>query len=132
MPSLIRHVTATVSKSMERQETVRGEYSPHVAFLVEQVHRHYADELSLKTLSQKVGLHPNYLGQLFQQELGHSFSDFVNQYRIEKATQLLMHTDRKTTEIALSVGYLDTSYFYRQFKKYAGVSPTELRHMYTK
>lgn len=132
LPSLIRHVTATVSKSMERQDTVRGEYSPHVAFLVEQVHRHYADELSLKTLSQKVGLHPNYLGQLFQQELGHSFSDFVNQYRIEKATQLLMHTDRKTTEIALSVGYLDTSYFYRQFKKYAGVSPTELRHMYTK
>ena len=111
---------------------MREEYTTHVAFMIEQVHRHYSEELSLKTLSQKAGLHPNYLGQLFQQEVGSSFSDYVNQYRIEKATQLLLNTDRKTAEIALSVGYLDTSYFYRQFKKYAGVSPTELRQMYTK
>ncbi|RCX18187.1 two-component system response regulator YesN [Fontibacillus phaseoli] len=132
LPALVRHVTSVVRRSLEKQETGREDFSPHVAFLVEQVHRHYAEELSLKTLSQKAGLHPNYLGQLFQQEVGNSFSDYVNQYRIEKATQLLINTDRKTTEIALGVGYLDTSYFYRQFKKYAGVSPTELRHMYNK
>lgn len=132
LPGLVRHVVTVVRRSLEKHESVREEYTPHVAFLIEQVHRHYDEELSLKTLSQKAGLHPNYLGQLFQQEVGNSFSDYVNHYRIEKATQLLMHTDRKTTEIALSVGYLDTSYFYRQFKKYAGVSPTELRQMYTK
>lgn len=132
LPGLVRQVVGIVQRSLEKHENVREEYTPHVAFLIEQVHRHYNEELSLKTLSQKAGLHPNYLGQLFQQEVGNSFSDYVNQYRIEKATQLLMHTDRKTTEIALSVGYLDTSYFYRQFKKYAGVSPTELRQMYTK
>lgn len=130
---LIRHVVSVVQRSMNnREETIQHEYSGHVAFLVAQVKEHYAEELSLKTISQKLDMHPNYLGQLFQQEVGLSFSDYVNHYRIEKATQLLIHTDQKTTEIAASVGYIDTSYFYRQFKKYAGVSPTELRHMYTK
>lgn len=132
LPGLMRHVVTVVQRSLDKQGNVREEYTTHVAFMIEQVHRHYSEELSLKTLSQKAGLHPNYLGQLFQQEVGSSFSDYVNQYRIEKATQLLLNTDRKTAEIALSVGYLDTSYFYRQFKKYSGVSPTELRQMYTK
>ncbi|WMT38955.1 helix-turn-helix domain-containing protein [Paenibacillus sp. D2_2] len=132
MYGLIRHVVAVVQRSLGNRNTVQQEYSGHVTILIEQVKEHYAEELSLKTLSQKLDLHPNYLGQLFQQEVGLSFSDYVNQYRIEKATQLLIHTDQKTAEIAISVGYTDTSYFYRQFKKYAGVSPTELRHMYTK
>ncbi|OPA80561.1 DNA-binding response regulator [Paenibacillus selenitireducens] len=130
---LIQHVVSVVQRSMNnREETIQHEYSGHVADLIEQVKEHYAEELSLKTISQKLDMHPNYLGQLFQQEVGLSFSDYVNHYRIEKATQLLIHTDQKTTEIAADVGYIDTSYFYRQFKKYAGVSPTELRHMYTK
>ncbi|WP_120461685.1 response regulator transcription factor [Paenibacillus aceti] len=129
---LIQHVISVVQRSLANRENVQQEYSGHVAILIDQVKEHYAEELSLKTLSQKLDMHPNYLGQLFQQEVGLSFSDYVNQYRIEKATQLLIHTDQKTAEIAASVGYIDTSYFYRQFKKYAGVSPTELRHMYTK
>ncbi|TYP69500.1 response regulator transcription factor [Paenibacillus methanolicus] len=110
----------------------KAEHSPHVAAALDYVKTHYREELSLKTLSQKLGLHPNYLGQLFQQEAGTSFSDYVNQYRVERATQLLLYTDKKTAEIAADVGYWDTSYFYRQFKKYAGVSPTELRAMYQK
>ncbi|MFB9331143.1 response regulator [Paenibacillus aurantiacus] len=117
--------------SLQEAET-KAEYSPHVAAALDYVKAHYQEELSLKTLSQKLGLHPNYLGQLFQQEAGTSFSDYVNQYRVERATQLLLYTDKKTAEIAAEVGYWDTSYFYRQFKKYAGVSPTELRAMYQK
>ncbi|WP_019637991.1 response regulator transcription factor [Paenibacillus fonticola] len=132
MLGLQQHVWATIARSLELQRQNEAGYSAHVSFLIEQVQYHYAEELSLKTLSQRLKLHPNYLGQLFQQEVGSSFSDYVNQYRIEKATQLLLHTEQKTAEIAVNVGYIDSSYFYRQFKKYAGVSPTELRTMYAK
>ncbi|WP_068620058.1 response regulator transcription factor [Paenibacillus tuaregi] len=132
LKALREHVKRVVIRNMTLAETVHEEFSPHVAFLMKKVEMSYAEDLSLKTLSQKLDLHPNYLGQLFQQEVGVSFSDYVNHYRIEKATQLLLHTDQKTADIAADVGYLDTSYFYRQFKKYAGVSPTELRNMYVK
>lgn len=127
---LRNHVWFIVERSLERQREAEQGYSAHVSFLAEQVHRRYPEELSLKTLSQQLHLHPNYLGQLFQQEVGLSFSDYLNRYRVEKATQLLLHTDQKTADIALGVGYTDSSYFYRQFKKYTGVSPTEMRSMY--
>ncbi|GBF77164.1 putative DNA-binding response regulator [Paenibacillus sp. 598K] len=134
LDELRQHVLAQASSLRERQDRERqgqtGQaYSPHVAFLLEQVERHYAEDMSLKTLSQTLDIHPTYLGQLFHQELGTSFSDYVNHYRIEKATQLLLRTELKTSDIAREVGYLDSSYFYRQFKKYAGLSPTELRSM---
>ncbi|MBV6713104.1 response regulator transcription factor [Paenibacillus chitinolyticus] len=129
---LASQVKRVAAGMLDSQSDAAREYSPHVAAMLEQVKEHYSRELSLKTLSQKLHMHPNYLGQLFQQEMGTSFSDYVNQYRVERATHLLLHTDRKTAEIAQEVGYWDSSYFYRTFKKYAGVSPTELRSMYTK
>ncbi|MDL1162285.1 response regulator transcription factor [Yersinia pestis] len=130
LQGLRNHVWRIVERCLARLEEADQGYSLHVSFLVEQVQHHYPEELSLKTLSQRLQMHPNYLGQLFQQEVGASFSDYLNQYRIEKATQLLLHTDQKTADIAFSVGYTDSSYFYRQFKKYTGVSPTEMRSMY--
>ncbi|WP_106769344.1 response regulator transcription factor [Paenibacillus faecalis] len=131
LQGLREHVWFIVERGLKHQREAEQGYSAHVSFLVEQIHRGYPDELSLKTLSQRLKLHPNYLGQLFQQEVGLSFSDYLNRYRVEKATQLLLHTDQKTADIALSVGYMDSSYFYRQFKKYTGVSPTEMRSMYS-
>ncbi|NOU87106.1 response regulator [Paenibacillus sp. LMG 31460] len=133
LAGLKKHVIRIIEGTIERTANASLQtYSPHVGALLDHVHAHYREELSLKTWGHKVELHPNYLGQLFQTEVGTSFSDYLNQFRIEKATHLLLYTDRKTADIAQDVGYWDTSYFYRQFKKYAGVSPTELRSMYAK
>lgn len=129
LAELRRHVLDLADSLRERLGTEQVSYSPHVKELLEHVQLHYGEDMSLKTLSQQLDIHPTYLGQLFHQEVGTSFSDYVNHYRIEKATQLLLHTELKTSDIAREVGYLDSSYFYRQFKKYAGVSPTELRQM---
>ncbi|GGF90838.1 DNA-binding response regulator [Paenibacillus albidus] len=125
-------VKRVIHQTLDTYHTIEKDYSPHVLAVLDLVKNHYKEELSLKTLSQKLDLHPNYLGQLFQQEAGTSFSDYVNQYRIERATHLLLYSDKRAGEVGAEVGYGDTSYFYRQFKKYAGVSPTELRLMYMK
>ncbi|KWX69855.1 response regulator transcription factor [Paenibacillus jilunlii] len=132
LSGLKRLVKRVVHQTLDTYHATEKDYSPHVMAVLDFVKNYYQEELSLKTLSQKLDLHPNYLGQLFQQEAGTSFSDYVNQYRIERATHLLLYSDKKTAEVATEVGYWDTSYFYRQFKKYAGVSPTELRSMYMK
>jgi two-component system response regulator YesN len=132
LSKLKQFVRKTVHRTLNTYHTAEKTYSPHIMAVLEVVKNHYQDELSLKTLSQRLELHPNYLGQLFQQEVGTTFSDYVNQYRIERATHLLLYSDKKTAEIAGEVGYWDSTYFYRQFKKYAGVSPTELRSIYMK
>ncbi|MBY3620184.1 response regulator transcription factor [Acinetobacter sp. CUI P1] len=129
---LLHHVQDSVKETLDQLSLVSDELSPNMKYMVDQVSKHYREELSLKTLSQRMNMHPTYLGQLFQKEMGRSFSDYVNQFRIEKARQLLLQTTLLTNEIAAEVGYLDPAYFYRQFKKSVGISPTELRKMYKK
>ncbi|WP_136607511.1 response regulator transcription factor [Paenibacillus dokdonensis] len=101
--------------------------SPVVKQVLTQIHEHYADELSLKLLGQEYNINAVYLGQLFHRETGKSLSDYVNSYRIEKAKELLKRSNLKVQEVARMTGYLDNSYFFRQFKKYVGVSPAEFK-----
>lgn len=106
---------------------VRDVRSPVVLQVLNAIHERYADELSLKTLGAQFHIHPVYLGQLFSKETNESFTEYINKYRIEKAKELLKTTHHKVHEIARMVGYWETGYFYKQFKKYVGISPTEFK-----
>ncbi|CAM4129787.1 response regulator transcription factor [Lederbergia lenta] len=103
--------------------------SPIVQNVLEYMHANYNQELSLKTLSQRFHVNPIYLGQLFQKELGVVFSEYINHYRLEKAKELLKSTHLRAGEIGKQVGYSDTTYFYKQFKKNVGATPTEWRNI---
>lgn len=101
--------------------------SPIVQQVISHMDKHYAEELSIKTLAQKYNINPSYLGQVFNKEIGQSFSDYLNKIRNEKAKELLLNTNLKVNDIAVKVGYIDTSYFYRKFKDYFGISPNTMR-----
>ncbi len=102
--------------------------SPVIREVMRYISEHYAEEFSLKTLGCTFNINASYLGQLFLKEIGEHFSDYLNKYKIEKAKQLLLNTNLKAAEIAKKVGFSDTAYFYRQFKRYVGVTPVELRN----
>ena len=104
-------------------------YSPVVQQIVNYVNSNYYEELSLKTLSQKYNINSSYLGQIFNKEIGYSFSEYMNKVKNMKAKELILNTNMKINDIAKEVGYFDTSYFYRKFKKYYGVSPSTLREI---
>lgn len=112
----------TVSK-----ETIK--YSPVVQQIVNAVNERYYEELSLKTLAHQYNINSSYLGQIFNKEVGCSFSDYLNKTKNMKAKQLILETNMKINDIAKEVGYTDSSYFYRKFKKFFGVSPSNLREM---
>jgi two-component system response regulator YesN len=118
----VRGVAARCVESL-----VRDTRSPVVLQVLNVIHERYADELSLKMLGAQFHIHPVYLGQLFIKETNESFTEYINKYRIEKAKELLRTTHHKVHEIARLVGYWETGYFYKQFKKYVGVSPTEFK-----
>ncbi|MNO13516.1 putative response regulatory protein [compost metagenome] len=101
--------------------------SPIVQQVLSYIHEAYNQDLSLKTLGNTYNIHPVYLGQLFHKEVGESFTEYINRYRIEKAKELLKTTHQKVHEIARNVGYWETGYFYKQFKKYVGISPKEFK-----
>jgi len=101
--------------------------SPIIRHVMNYIGSNYAQELSLKTLGYRLNINPVYLGQLFQKEIGQPFNEYINQFRMEKAKQLLLNTNLTATEISKKVGFNDSNYFFRLFKKNMGVSPSDLR-----
>lgn len=85
----------------------------------------YDKPISLKTLSEYFGLSAAYLGKIFKEQTGDSFSHYLNTFRVEKAKVLLQTTEMKAKDVAEAVGYADGSYFYATFKKITGKSPSE-------
>lgn len=84
------------------------------------IHEHYRENISLKLLGEQFYMNSAYLGQIFKKHFSISFSDYLNQLRIEEAARLLRRTDQRVYEIATMVGYRDSDYFISRFEKLMG------------
>ncbi|MGG5462731.1 response regulator [Clostridium sp. B9] len=118
-----------VREVVELMHPTTIKYSPVIQQIISYVNENYYEEVSLKTLAQKYHINTSYLGQIFTKEVGCSFSEYLNRTKNMKAKELILNTNMKINDIAKKVGYLDTSYFYRKFKKYYGVCPSTLRNI---
>ena len=70
---------------------------------------------------------PNYLSKQFKEETGRTISDTIRQLRCGQAARLLRETDTPIAEISAYVGYPDSNYFIKVFKKTLGMTPSESR-----
>ena len=95
--------------------------------LEREVREHYAENLTLRDLSQKYFLNSSYLGQVFRKKYGQSFKDYLSSYRINMAAKLLLQSDKKISCIAEEVGYHDTDYFITKFIDQIGCTPAKYR-----
>lgn len=87
----------------------------------------YQDGITLSEMAQKFNLSAGHLSNLFHEESGESFSDYLNMIRLNKAKELLKTTDDKIYQIADQLGFNDAYYFSSWFKKLVGASPTTYR-----
>ena len=78
-------------------------------------------------MADELGLDRSYLHRIFKAATGASPQEYLLDLRIRKACDLLQRTDLSVSIISRSVGYEDTLYFSRLFKKKKGVSPTGYR-----
>ncbi len=107
--------------------TEDSQYTPVVKQIMAEVQKNYREDMNLKILSYKYHMNASYLGQIFQKEVGCSFTQYLSNTKNRIAKDLILNTNMKINDIAREVGYPDTSYFYRKFKQCYGVSPASLR-----
>ena len=88
---------------------------------------HLDPELTLTSLSKKLAEPSQYISQTLSQQLETTFFDFINQARIEDAKQMLVTSKQSVLDIALATGFNSRSSFYKAFKKFAGVTPSQFR-----
>lgn len=86
-----------------------------------------SENISLNLVASSVNISPSYFSSLFSQEVGSTFVEYLTGVRMEKAKELLMCSDKRTSDIGYEVGYKDSHYFSYIFKKTQGCSPKEFR-----
>lgn len=120
-------LTQLIDESMRVIRDRNGSYHLFIHRTLEQVNRKYATELSLKTLAAGFNVSPAYLGQLFKEETGKYFNDYLTEVRLQTSRSLLLETNLKINEIVQRIGIPNQSYFNRVFKKTYDISPMEFR-----
>ena len=81
------------------------------------------ETLSVKDISDHVFLSTSYVCTFFKNETGQTLNQYLTEFRMEKAKQLLSDPRYKIADISSQVGYSDGNYFGKSFKKYTGFSP---------
>lgn len=106
---------------LPRQKSIYVEQSLHF------LHTHYCENISVEMLSSSLKLDRKYLSSLFKRTIGMPPQQYLLNYRVAKACELLTETLCTIGEISRSVGYQDPLLFSRMFKKVKGCSPKEYR-----
>lgn len=93
------------------------------------VQNHYNDpELYIRQIAQQVYMTPNYLSTLFKKEVGKTIGNYITEIRLEQSARLLTETNMKLYDISKAVGYTDTNYYSKLFKKHYYMTPAEYRN----
>jgi two-component system response regulator YesN len=71
---------------------------------------------------------PNHFSMIFKQETGEAFIEYLTNFRIKKAMEILQTSNMQSLEVASAVGYSDPHYFSHLFKKIVKCTPTEFRN----
>jgi two-component system response regulator YesN len=109
-----------------RQWRGNSKHRQVVDYMTGYIHEHYAEDITLAELSEKLYISRNHLSIIFKNMTGETFNNYLTRVRIEKARELLLERNRLVYEVAEQVGYKNVPYFSTLFKKITGMSPTDL------
>jgi signal transduction histidine kinase/AraC-like DNA-binding protein len=119
----LAHLEAALAHKRKLNRETQQLVRKAMAFL----HAHYAEPLTRQEIARHVGLDEDYLTYCFRQELGITPITYLNRCRIHQAKQLLRQSGESVTAIALQVGFSDSGYFSRVFRREVGLSPDAYR-----
>ena len=144
---LLDSITAILAKSLiiDEMENMANEYctkfsmyakslknnnkNSDMKLVEEYIRNNYTRNLTIREISKKLYIHPNYLGHQINKWFGCSFNEYLHGLRMEKAKSLIENTNLKVHEIAERVGYSSYSNFLDQFVKKFSIKPSDYKIM---
>lgn len=98
-----------------------------VSSVIRYIQEHYSEDLTNESIAARFHFHPNYLNQLMAAHTGIPLRQYLIDFRIRKALDMLLHTRLSIAEISGKIGYRDLHYFSRVFKKKTGMTLVQVR-----
>ncbi len=102
-------------------------YSTLTQDIITVVERQYASPLTLKEIADRLGYSAAYVSRRFHSDVGQSFMDYLQHFRLKMARHLLTTGKKSVAEIAAMVGYGDVRFFYQLFKRTYQCTPSAYR-----
>lgn len=98
-----------------------------VRLAIAYMEENYNQNIIINELAERYGMSPNYFSSIFKKEMKQSAVNYLTKLRVDKAAQYLKDTGESVADISRRVGYEDSQYFFRVFKKATGVTPLMYR-----
>ena len=111
-----------------KQGWLRAIFDPQIGNALRSVHENVNNPWTVESLAAAAGMSRSAFALRFKQLLGQTPLEYVTEWRMQKAFELLHKNDRKLVEIARSVGYESDAAFSKAFKRFVGHTPREYRH----
>lgn len=112
---------------LSRSDEKTMQADSHAERAMEYIRTHYREDVSLTAIADAAGLNSSYLSRHFHAKTGFRITEYINDVRTQKATELLRSTRMPVIDIAEETGYKSLSAFYDAFKRETGVSPVKIR-----
>lgn len=120
----------TLSKAAFKAH-VSMKLNSRMAKIHEFVNENFSRKIYLKELADLVNMTEPSFSRYFSKTMGRSFFTFLNEYRINRASLMLIDTDMSIMEICYSCGYESLPFFYKQFNKLKSIPPSKYRKRYS-
>jgi AraC family L-rhamnose operon transcriptional activator RhaR/AraC family L-rhamnose operon regulatory protein RhaS len=120
-------IKGIIARSYSSKESPQATTLLRIGQLLSFIERNYAVELTLDQLAEQASMSKSTLNRTFHKILRMSPVNYLISTRIAKATGLLRDPNARVTDVAFEVGFTDSNYFSRQFKKVTGISPLKYK-----
>ena len=127
LETLARESDYTLLSTMPMQSSMTDDSVDKIERVTKFVTENHAQEISLRLVSDLVGMSESAFSRFFARATGNGFSRFLNRVRVARACELLATSDMPVTEICYQVGFNNVANFNRRFRELKGVTPRDYR-----
>lgn len=127
---LLQVIYILIYKEFTKKSSIQATNSQKIQLqkdIIHYIRTNYMQNISLNQISTTFHMTPKYFCKYFKLNFNKTFIEYVNYIRIEHAMELLVNTDLSITEISISSGFDNFSYFIRRFKALTGCTPSQYR-----
>ena len=125
--ALLRLISLLLPYCIESSKvpTIQTEHSFKLKTALEYIGEHYTENISIADVAASCYFSEYHFMRFFKKYVGMSCFDYIKNYRLEKAAELLESGDTSILDASLASGFHNLSYFYREFKEKYGMTPKE-------
>lgn len=132
LEELRRHLYLLIMDCMSSDADPDGNAKNKIKLSIKYIRDNYNRDISVNELAEKYSLSPNYYSTIFKRETGQTTVNYIKELRLNKACDYLVNSAKSIADISKEVGYEDSQYFFRVFKKTTGLTPLEYRKAHHK